>query len=169
MPAILNYLDQIAVFSGGIFVGTAVYTSVSEVPALRAFGLDEHWRFFPFMYERAAVLQVASSMLAASAAIVHGSRIVGSSFDRNLWLAAGLTLAGMLPFTFVCIMPTNKRIIDDNKRVKLGQASLVDTATKKEILDKWAGLHLVRSIASTAAFGAMIFGLSRHSSLIYAW
>ena len=169
MSAVLDYLDQIAVMSGGIFVGTAVYISVVEVPALRAFGLDEHWRFFPFMYERAATSQVTSSLIAAAAGIVHGSRIARSTFDRNLWIAAGSVFVGLLPFTLVFIAPTNTRIIEDNKRVKLGQTSLVDAATKKEMLDNWAGLHLVRTLASTAAFGAMIFGLSRHSSLIYSW
>jgi hypothetical protein len=167
--AILDNLDTVAVLAGGLFAGTALYISIGEVPAMRAFGLDEHWRFFPYMYEKAAPSQAVFATIAGVAGIVHGTRIIRSSFDRNLWLISGSIFVGMFPYTVFGLFPTNKLIINDNKRVTLGNESQVNTNTRKELLDKWAVLHLGRTVGSVVAFGAMIYGLSRHSSLVLGW
>jgi len=167
--AILDNLDSVAVLAGGLFAGTALYMSVGEVPALRAFGLDEHWRFFPYMYERAAPSQTAFTTIAGVAGILHGTRIIGSSYYRNLWIISGSVFVGIIPYTVLGMFPTNKLIINDNKRVTSGNESQVSLGTRKELLDKWAVLHLGRTVGSVFAFGAMIYGLSRHSSLVLGW
>jgi uncharacterized membrane protein len=167
--SILDHLDTVAVIAAGFFTGTALYITIVEVPALRAFGLDEQWRFFPYMYERAAVSQAAFTATAGVAGIVHGTRIIGSTFHRNLWIAAGLTFIAMGPYTLICMLPTNKAIINDNKSVKFGKESQINVATRKELLDKWALFHVVRTVSSVASFGAMVFGLSRHTSLVLGW
>jgi hypothetical protein len=121
------------------------------------------------MYKSIATAQASFSTIAGIAGIVHGTRIIGAPFDRNLWITAGTTFLGLIPYTFICIFPTNKLIMDDNKRIKSGNESQVNVATRKELLDKWAVLHLVRTVSSLAGFGAMVFGLSRHSSLLLGW
>jgi uncharacterized membrane protein len=63
----------------------------------------------------------------------------------------------------IFLVPINQIIINDNKLVKSGNESQISVATKKELLDKWATLHLFRTVASIAGFSAMIFGLSHHS------
>ena len=40
---------------------------------------------------------------------------------------------------------------------------------KNELIDKWITLHFVRTVASITGFGAMVFGLSRRSSLLLGW
>ena len=165
----LDYLDQIAVVAGGLFAGTALCISAVEVPAFQELGSDEHWRFFPHMYKKAAVTQSLFAGLAGAAGIAHGTRIVGSSADRNLWLVAGTAFFGMLPYTVLCLGPTNQRIINDSKLIQSGGQGLIDTATQKELLDKWAVLHLGRTVGSVVAFGAMAYGLSRHNSLLFGW
>jgi hypothetical protein len=167
--SVLDNLDTVAVLAAGFFAGTAFYITIGEVPALRAFGLDEHWRFFPYMYEKAAVSQSVCTTIAGVAGIVHGTRINGAPFYRNLWIIAGSVFVGVLPYTVICMFPTNKLIINDNKRVRSGNESQIDVATKKDLLDKWAVLHLVRTVGSVASFGAMVFGLSRHTSLLLGW
>ena len=165
---LLQNLDSIATFASGCFAGTALYMTVGEVPALQQLGLDEHWRFFPYMFERAAASQTLFSVLAGVGGVVHGTRIVRSTYDRNLWLIAGSTFIVMNAYTILCMFPTNKIIINDNKSVKAGGESQINVTTRKELLDKWALLHLVRTVSSVASFGAMVYGLSRHSSLIFS-
>src|SRR5690348_9789910 len=145
MSSILDHLDTVAVLAGGLFAGTALYMTIGEVPALRAFGLDEHWRFFPYMYERAAISQSVFGTVAGITGVLHGTRIIGAPFYRNLWITAGTVFIGLIPYTVICLFPTNKRIINDNKRVQLGNESQIDVTTRKELLDKWAVLHLVRT------------------------
>jgi uncharacterized membrane protein len=165
--SILDHLDTIAVLTGGLFAGANFYLSFGETPALRKFGLNEHWRFFPHMFERVAIVQPFLIVIAGTAGIIHGTRIVGAPFYRNLWVAAGSTFLAIVPFTIVLLDRTNRTIINDNKIVKLGNESQINVATKEELLDKWATLHFVCTIASIAGFGAMVFGLSRHSSFVY--
>ena len=167
--SILDHLDSLAVLAAGIFAGGTFYISVGEIPAIRAVGLDEHWRFFPHMYERGLTANGGASVVAGVAGIAHGIRIAGAPFDRNLWIIAGSVLLGLTPYTVIFLFPTNHRIIDDNKQVKLGKESQISLTTKKELLDKWAALHFVRTVGGFACFGAMIYGLSRHSSMLFKW
>lgn len=166
---IVNNLDSIATFAAGCFAGTAVYITTGEVPAIRLLGVDEHWRFFPHMFERAALSQIIFSLTAGIGAVVHGTRIVGSSFDRKLWIISGSTFLVMNAYTLLCMMPTNKTIINDNKSVTAGNQSQFNAISRKELLDKWAMLHLVRTVSSVVSFGAMVYGLSRHTSLFSKW
>jgi len=167
LKSILDNLDSVAVLAGGIFAGTAFYLSYGQTPALREFGLNEYWRVFPYLFEKGAI-QPISTIIAGTAGIVYGTRIIGAPFYRNLWITAGSTFLAIIPFTLIFLVPTNQIIINDNKIVKSGNESQINVATKKELLDKWATLHLFRTIASIAGFSAMIFGLSRHSSFVYA-
>jgi len=167
--SVLDHLDIVAAVAGGFFAGTALYLSIGQVPALREFGLNEHWRFFPYMYKRAAIPQASFTAIAGAAGILHGTRIVGAPFYRNLWILAGTTFLAIIPYTIVCMAPTNRAITDDNKKVHSGGESAINIATKKDLLDKWAVLHLIRTVGSVASFGAMVFGVSRHSSLVLSW
>ncbi|CAF3228680.1 unnamed protein product [Rotaria sp. Silwood2] len=167
--SILDHLDKLAVIAGGFFAGTALYMTIGEVPAMRAFGLDEHWRFFPYMYERAAVSQIIFTSIAGVSGVLHGTRIIRAPYHRNLWIAAGTIFLGMIPYTVICMLPTNKLIIEDNKSVQSGSESKINLGTKRELLDKWAMLHCVRTLGSLVGFGAMVFGLSHHQSLRLGW
>ncbi|CAF0735211.1 unnamed protein product [Adineta steineri] len=167
--SILNHFDTIAVVTGGLFAGTALYLSIGQVPAMREFGLNEHWRFFPYMYKKIALTQASLAAIAGTTSIVHATRIHGAPFFRYLWIAAGTTFLAIIPYTIICLAPTNQTIIDDNKNVKLGNESHINFAKKKELLDKWAFLHFVRTVSSVAGFGMMVYGLSRHSSFVFTW
>ncbi|CAF4317450.1 unnamed protein product [Adineta steineri] len=64
------------------------------------------------------------------------------------------------------MVPINNMIINDNNETKLGKESQISVTQRKETLGKWTGFHLGRTITSVASFGALVFGLSRHSSLL---
>ena len=158
---ILNNLDQMALFAAGLFTGSALYVSVDEVPAIDKVGTDEHWRFFPHMYHRAAATQVLTSIIAGIAGIGYGIVMTGSQSDRNLWYLSGAIFVGILVYSLIFMIPTNNIIIDDNKRIRSGKSSQFDLATKQKYLDKWSRLHLVRTISSIVGFGVMIFAYTR--------
>ena len=121
------------------------------------------------MYERAAVFQVSFTIIAGLSSIIYGTHIIDAPFYRNLWIAAGSVFLGMIPYTLICIGPTNKLIIDDNKRVESGKKSEFDITRKQELLDKWASFHLVRTVGSVAGFIAMILGRNHHTPLALGW
>lgn len=165
---ILDNLDSIATFAAGCFAGTTLYMSAIEVPAMRLLGVDEHWRFFPRMFQYAAPQPILAA-IAGITGVLHGSRIIGSPYYRNLWIISGSTFLGVIGFTIVTMFPTNKMIINDNKHTTAGNQSSITTTHRKELLDKWVSLHLVRTISSVVGFGTMVYGLSRHTSLVLGW
>ena len=161
LSSLFNHLDKVAVFAGGLFTGSAFFVTFVEVPASRASGLAEYWRFFPYLYERAAVSQPIFTLVAGATGISHGMRILDSPFHRKLWITAGLFFLTMLPYTLLVLAPINRRIINDNELTKASGVSQIDAKTKQKLLQKWANLHLVRTVGSVAGFGTMIFGFDR--------
>ncbi|UJR09597.1 hypothetical protein I4U23_013832 [Adineta vaga] len=164
--SLLDNLDNVAVVCAGIFAGTALYISIGEVPAMQQLGADIHWRFFPPMFKKAALYQTIVAWTSGAASIIHGTRINGAPFYRNLWIIAGSTFFAITPYTIFVMLPTNKIILNDNQDIASGKESQFSVTQKEDLLNKWAGLHLVRTVSSLASFGAMVFGLSRHTSLI---
>ncbi|CAF1277971.1 unnamed protein product [Rotaria sordida] len=96
---------------------------------------------------------------------LHGTHIIHAPFYRNLWITTGTIFLGILPYTVIFMFPTNKLIIEDNKRVQSGSESQINVSIRKGLLDKWAMLHLVRTVGSVISFGAMLFGLNHHKLL----
>lgn len=158
--SILDDIDKVATFAGGLFAGTALYMTIGEVPALKEYGVDRQWEFFPLMYSRAAVSQSVFTMVAGISGITHAIRQTQTS-DRNLWLVAGSLFVGMVPYTLIFMIPTNKAIINDNKNVNDGQSSKYSPTQRAALLEKWNLLHLGRTLGSVVAFGLMTYGLSR--------
>ncbi|XP_055335880.1 uncharacterized protein LOC129586586 [Paramacrobiotus metropolitanus] len=164
---LFNNLDGLTTVSAGLFAGTAFYMSTQEVPAMRDLGLDENWRFFPYMYHRAFIAQGSLCSLAGVGSITHALRIINSDFDRKLWLGVGATFLAVLPYTFIVMVPTNNAICEDSKRVTEGGQSRFETGRRREMLETWSYMHLVRTIGSCVAFGVMVYGLARHGHLVF--
>ena len=159
---ILNNLDTVAVISAGLFTGAALYIGTTQAPALRALGVDEEWRFFPLMVKKAISLPVLTGT-AGLTGVLHGSRIVGATNDRRLWIAAGSVFLAVIPYTLFGMGPVIKAILNKDKR------SEVSNDQRKDLLDKWNGLHAVRIVSAAVGFSAMVYGLSRHSFLHLSW
>ena len=67
------------------------------------------------------------------------------------WLAAGLILGSVIPFTFLAIMSTNKQLLAPG----LDKES-VEAAT---LLRRWDRLHAVRAALGLVAFGVFVWRL----------
>ena len=89
-------------------------------------------------YRRAARIQVffaALGFIAAVAAWLTG--------DSVAWLIGGLMLGGVIPFTLIFIMPTNRQL--------LSPAVEKTSPRTRALLEQWGRLHAVRSGLSLAA------------------
>jgi anthrone oxygenase-like protein len=130
--------------STGLFAGAAVYVSFVEHPARMLCGTRLALTEFAPSYKRGAVMQVALSVLGTLAAVA--AWLMGAP---ALWLAGGLLLGALIPFTLVVILPTNKRLLDPSLDK--------DSKLAKQLLHRWGRLHAFRTAASLAAFLLFLF------------
>jgi len=89
-------------------------------------------------YKRAAVMQATLALVATISGVVSWS-IAGSV----LWIIGALLIFGVIPFTLIAILPTNKQL--------LAPALDRKSAHTHELLVRWGQLHSVRTVASLAA------------------
>lgn len=140
-------LQILSTLSAGLFAGAAIYINLVEHPARMECGTHLAVTEFVPSYRRAAVMQVmlgALGFLSAAAAW-----LMGSSF---LWLAGGIVLLSVIPFTLIVILPTNKQLLDSSLDKTSEQAS--------KLLIRWGRLHMVRSILGLASFFIFIILLA---------
>jgi hypothetical protein len=89
-------------------------------------------------------------MQAPLAAIGSLAALISWWFDRSLgWLIGGLILLLIIPYTFVVILPTNKRLESEELDLRSEEAG--------SLLRRWGRLHAVRSILSVLAFVIFLF------------
>ena len=132
-------LELLATLATGLFTGAAVYVSLVEHPARVSCGPAVAITEFRPSYKRAAVLQGILALVGAVAAVARWG--IGGP---PAWLIGGLLLGGVIPFTLLVILPTNKRLLD----VSFDPNSPESVA----LLGRWGWLHAVRSAASLLAF-----------------
>lgn len=77
----------------------------------------------------------------------------GLSWAKFVW-AAGLTL-GIVPFTVVFMDPTNQALL----QVAAGVGAATGEGALRELLVKWKGLNLMRSIFPLAGAALGLWGL----------
>lgn len=138
----------IATASAGLFAGAALYVTVAEHPARVECGPALAVREFGPSYRRAAVMQGLLAVIGFLSSVVAwiDGRGVG-------WLAGGLLLGGMIPFTVVIIMPTNRRLLDPGLDSGSTEA--------RDLLSRWGRLHAVRTVVSVVVFVVFAWMSSR--------
>jgi uncharacterized membrane protein len=135
-----------ATIAAGLFAGAAMYVSVAQHPAWLECGPTLAIREFGPSSRRAAVMQgglAVAGLLSGGIAWLQDS---GAG-----WLVGGLLLGGMIPFTLVIMMPTNRRLLDPQLDAGSREAG--------ELLSRWGRLHAVRTVVGVAVFVAFV-GLS---------
>ena len=139
-------LEAIATLAAGIFGGAALYINVAEHPARMECGTGLAATVFAPSYRRAALMQAslaAVGLLAGVGAWLQGGEI--------WWLAAGLILGSVMPFTFLAIMSTNKRLLAPGLNKESAEAAT--------LLHRWGQLHAVRTALGLIAFGVFVWRL----------
>jgi hypothetical protein len=135
---LLPALEFLATIAAAIFAGAALYINLVEHPARMA--LDT----------KSAVLQWAPSyhratwMQAPLALISFTTGLAAWWFGGGVgWVIAALLIGAVVPFTFLGIMPTNRRL--------LAPARDLASEETRTLLEKWAKLHAVRTVLSLLA------------------
>jgi uncharacterized membrane protein len=138
----LEFFQFAAIFCSALFAGAALYINLVEHPARMQCGTGLAATVFGPSYKRATVMQVPLAVVATISAVVCWW-FVGSV----LWITGALMIFGVMPFTLIVIMPTNKRLLDPELQR--------DSAEAHRLLVRWGRLHAVRTAASLAV--AIIF------------
>ena len=136
----------VAKLSASIFAGSAVYCSLVEHPARSQCGVNLASTVFPASYYKAAKLQAPLAITSGFAAIAAFQ--LDKTKDRS-WLFCGLAMLSILPYTFLVIMPVNRKLLapDVDK----------NSDETKSLLEKWGQLHAVRSFISFICSAIMIY------------
>src|SRR5918997_368788 len=132
----------IAILAAGLFAGASLYINLVEHPARVECGTEIAVKEFAPSYRRATVMQAGLAALGLLSGIA-----AWLSLGHDALLIGGVLLGAVIPFTFVAILPTNKRLLDP------GVTWDLETAAK--LLSRWQRLHAVRTVLSLAAFGLL--------------
>ena len=133
-------LEVIAVMSASLFAGAALYINVAEHPARLLLETSSAVRQWAPSYKRATWLQAPLaivSFLAGASLWLMGAGVG--------WLIAALMIGGVVPFTFIGIMPTNHRLLSPGLDLGSDEA--------RALLVSWGKLHAVRTLLSLMAAG----------------
>jgi hypothetical protein len=147
-PSLVTALMVVAVLCCGIFAGAAIYINLVEHPARVEGGTALALAQWAPSYRRATLMQAPLAIVGALAAL--GAWLAGAGRG---WLAGGLLLVSVVPFTFLAIMPTNRALLAPDVARELPRVAT--------LLARWNQLHAVRSALSGAAFVLLVVLLLR--------
>lgn len=129
---------HLALIVAAVFAGAAVYINIAEHPARR--GLDDRSMLIQWKpgYKRGFAMQASLAV----AGFLLGL-LAWWQADGWLWLAGALVLIANWPFTLLVMMPVNNKLMATDPT-----AAGPDS---RELLEKWARLHAVRTALGFAA------------------
>jgi hypothetical protein len=130
-----------------LFTGAALYVNVAEQPArlsLAPADLLKEWK---------PAYRNGTRMQAPLAAIGFVLGVVAWWQTSNIpFLIAGVAMLGNMPWTFLVIYPTNKKL-------EATPESSADETTRALIV-RWGRLHAVRTVLGFVAIAAFLVGLA---------
>src|SRR5262249_12923037 len=118
--------------------GAALYINVAEHPARMRLDTAAAAQQWAPGYRRATWLQAPLAILS----FVTGLSTWMLGGDNSWAIGAGL-IGLVVPFTFIGIMPTNRKLLAPDRDLA--------SAETRALLDTWARLHAVRTALSLAA------------------
>ena len=129
----------VATVAAGLFAGASTYVTVAEHPARIACGPSVGIKHFGPSSHRAGMMQGLLALVGLLAGLVAWGQGSGAG-----WLIGGLLLGALVPFTFLVVMPTNRRLLD--KGLDSGSSEAV------ELLAHWGRLHAWRTVVGIVVF-----------------
>lgn len=133
---------QFALVIAALFTGAAIYISVAEQPARARLDASAQLAEWKPAYARAAAMQAPLALVGSLAGLAAW---LGSGAWQ--WGLGALTLVANWPYTFLVVMPINRRLL----AIDPAQAG----SESRELIAEWGRRHAVRSILGAAA--TMIF------------
>ena len=132
-------LEVVATLASGLFAGAAIYINLVEHPARMQLDTPNASAQWAPSYARATLMQAPLAVIGLLSAVA--AWWIGAG---TVWLAAGLLLGAVVPFTFLVIMPTNQQLLNPSRDR--------DSSETRALLEHWARLHAVRSVLGLTAF-----------------
>jgi hypothetical protein len=134
-------ITSLALATAAAFTGAAAYINWSEQPARLALDDDALLKEWKLSYARGLQMQ-------ASLAVISGLLGLAAGYFEHQWLAAagGLLMLANWPYTFLAMIPTNKRL----------EAMADGREGPRPLIHKWGRLHAVRTLLGFAASGAFL-------------
>ena len=125
------FLEYVATLSAALFAGAALYINVAEHPA--RMGLETRLAALEWApsYHRATWLQAPLALLSLLSGV--SVWLLGRGWG---WMVGAVLVGGVVPFTFVVIMPTNNKLLTPGRDLA--------SAETRELLVHWGRLHAVR-------------------------
>ena len=139
-------IGALALVLAAAFAGGAIYVSLVEQPSrlvLDDRGMLAQWK--P-SYERGKVMQASLALISGFLGIA-----AGALSGRWSWFAGAILIMANWPYTFLVILPTNEQL----NAIADGEAG----AASRALIEKWGGLHAVRSGLGAAATLAYLWAL----------
>jgi hypothetical protein len=145
IPAgLVLFSATMALVAAALFTGAAFYVSTVEHPARLVLGDDALLAEWKPSYKRGALLQAPLALIGT----VLGVIAFLGSYDWR-WLFGAALMFANWPYTFIAIMPTNKRLL----------AMTGANPELRPLMLRWGNLHAVRTAlgaAATAVFAWVI-------------
>jgi len=134
----LQVFEMMATLCAALFAGAALYINVAEHPA--RMGLETRIAALQWApsYKRATWLQAPLALVSFLGGVVAWFLGAGGG-----WLLAAVLIGAVVPFTLLCIMPTNHKLLKPGRDL--------DSSETRRLLERWGKLHAVRTILSVVA------------------
>jgi hypothetical protein len=131
-------IGQLAFLIAAIFTGAALYISVVEQPARLALDTPSLLTEWKPAYKRGFAMQAPLAILGFLLGLAAWWQT-----SHPGWLIGALFMIANWPFTFLAIMPTNRKLLAADPA-----AAGPDT---RAMIVKWGSLHMVRTMLGAAA------------------
>src|SRR5262245_2826544 len=135
----MTIVTLIATVAAGLFSGASLYVSVAQHPAWVEVGPAQAVKDFGPSARRAGAMQGMLAMvtlLSGAASWYLGAGIA--------WLLGGLLVGALAPYTFMVLMPVNRRMLDPGLDTGSNEA--------RSLLSRWGRLHAVRTVVGVVVF-----------------
>jgi len=141
----LTPFEVFAILAAGLFAGAAIYVNLAEHPARMVLETRHAVRQWAPSYARATRMQAPLAVIGFACAM-----IAWWQQSETTWLAAGLLLGAVVPFTLIVIMPTNQKLLEPKRDL--------DSSETRALLKHWNRLHAGRSALGLTAFAIAVGG-----------
>jgi hypothetical protein len=141
---VLEAAQFLAVLCVALFAGAALYINLVEHPARMSLDTAAAAAQWAPSYHRATLMQAPLAVLSFLAGLA--AWLLGAGLS---WLIGALLIGAVVPFTFIGIMPTNRRLLGGD----------LGSSETRQLLIRWNVLHSVRTILSVGALLIMLWQL----------